>query len=253
MKVINPQLFNTQPSCVLLDLDNTFYEYAPCHRAGMAAAETVAAEMLSISSKDFRACFDDAKSELKNRLGHTAASHNRLLYFQRTIERAGLSTQPLAALQMEQVYWREFLRAAVLFDHALDFLDDLRIAGVPTVIVTDLTAQIQLRKLLHFGLDQYVDLVVTSEEAGTDKPACGNFELALAKLGGVEGVVWMIGEEPLKDIAAARSAVGAVGVQKRHDGVPVHETGPGAPDAVFEHFGDLRRFFSKLPRFTVGA
>lgn len=246
MKILNPKSFGSQPSCVLLDLDNTFYEYAPCHAAGMASAEAVASNLLTINSADFRACFADARTELKNRLGKTAASHSRLLYFQRAIERAGLSTQPLAALQMEQAYWREFLNTATVFDEALEFLDDLRIAGIPTVIVTDLTAQIQLRKILHFGLDRYIDLVVTSEETGADKPSPANFELALAKLGGVEGVVWMIGEEPRSDICGARAAVGAVGLQKKHAGVKILE-GDDAPDAVFDGFGDLRRFFAKLP------
>jgi len=247
MKIINPKLFASQPSCVLLDLDNTFYEYAPCHVAGMTAAQAVASTLLNMKPSDFLACFSDAQAELKNRLGKTAASHNRLLYFQRAIERAGLSTQPVAALQMEQAYWRAFLNTAVVFDEALEFLDDLRIAGIPTVIVTDLTAQIQLRKIVHFGLDRYVDLVVTSEEVGTDKPAAGNFELALAKLGGVEGVVWMIGEEPASDIGAARAAVGAVGLQKRHAGVKVFADGPNAPDAVFDTFPELRRLLASLP------
>lgn len=246
MKIINQKLFSAQPSCVLLDLDNTLYEYAPAHAAGMAAAEEIASGLLNIKPSDFQACFADARTELKNRLGKTAASHNRLLYFQRTIERAGLSTQPMVALQMEQAYWRAFLNVAALFDEALEFLDDLRIAGIPTVIVTDLTAEIQLRKIVHFGLDRYVDMVVTSEEAGADKPAAANFELALAKLGGVEGIVWMIGEEPVSDIAAARAAVNAVGVQKRHAGVKVVADGSDAPDAVFDHFGDLRRHFAGM-------
>ncbi|MEI9851615.1 MAG: HAD family hydrolase [Sphingomonas sp.] len=246
MEIRNKAAFATQPACVLLDLDNSFYAYDPAHAAGMAAAEELALTSLNIARRDFHNCFDDARTELKMRLGRTAASHSRLLYFQRTIERAGFSTQPLIALQMEQAYWRAFLAAATLFPQALEFLDDLRIAGIPSVIVTDLTAQIQFRKIIHFGIDRYVDWVVTSEEVGTDKPAPLNFELALAKLGGVEGPVWMVGEEPLSDIAGARAAVDAVGIQKRHAGVRVAAEGPEAPDAVFDDFGELRRLLREL-------
>jgi len=248
MDIRNKAAFTALPSCVLLDLDNTFYAYAPAHAAGMAAAEAVATSSLNLRARDFRNCFDDARTELKARLGRTAASHNRLLYFQRTLERAGFTTQPLLALQMQQAYWRAFLVAATLFSESLEFLDDLRIAGVPAVIVTDLTAEIQFRKIIHFGLDRYVDWVVTSEEAGEDKPCARNFELALAKLGGVEGAVWMVGEEPVSDIQGARQAVDAVCIQKRHAGVKVHAAGPMAPDAVFSDFGELRRLLRGLER-----
>lgn len=246
MDVRNPERFAGKPACLLLDLDDTLYAYAPAHAAGMAAAEGVAAEQLNLAPRDFRSCFKDARVELKNRLGKTAASHNRLLYFQRAVERAGFSTQPLTALQMDQAYWRAFLGTARLFDEAIDFLDDLRIAGVPVVIVTDLTAQVQFRKIVHFGLDRVVDWVVTSEEVGLDKPNPGNFELALAKLGGVEGTVWMVGEEPRSDIGGARAAVGALCLQKRHKGVEVFAEGPNAPDAVFDEFSQARRFLSQM-------
>jgi putative hydrolase of the HAD superfamily len=247
MQVRRPEAFRSMPSCVLLDLDNTLYAYDPCHVAGMTTVEALVKDQLNLGERDFARCFADARTELKNRLGATAASHSRLLYFQRTLELAGYASQPVVALQMEQAYWRAFLNEAVLFDEAAEFLDDLRIAGVPAVIVTDLTAQIQLRKMIHLGLDRLVDWIVTSEETGVDKPSPGNFELALAKLGGVEGVVWMIGEEPVSDIGGARAAVDAVGIQKRHPGVKVLTTKEHAPDAVFDHFSELRKHFASLP------
>lgn len=241
MEIRDQSLFLRPPSCILLDLDDTLYEYAPAHAAAMAAASALANDALNVSARDFQHCLDDAKAEIKMRLGHVASAHNRLLYFQRTIERLGFSTQPMIALQMEQAYWRAFLDTAVLFDEAMEFLDDLRIAAIPAVVVTDLTAQIQFRKLIYFGLDRYISWVVTSEEAGTDKPAPGNFELALAKLGGVEGPVWMVGESAAKDIGGARAAVDAIGIQKRHQGVKVEADGPNAPDALFDHFREIRR------------
>ncbi|MDG2535763.1 HAD family hydrolase [Sphingomonas sp. HITSZ_GF] len=248
MEIRNKAAFRSPPSCVLLDLDNTFYAYDPAHRAGMAAVETLVANALNLGARDFNNCFDDARTELKARLGKTAASHHRLLYFQRTIERAGFSSQPLLALQMNQAYWRAFLNAATLFSEALEFLDDLRIGGIPAVIVTDLTAETQFRKIIHFGMDRLVDWIVTSEEVGCEKPSARNFELALAKLGGVEGTVWMVGEEPVSDIGGARAAVDAVTIQKRHAGVKVYDSGENAPDAVFDSFGELRRLLRDVTR-----
>lgn len=245
MKLINKSAFDGRPDCVLLDLDNTLYDYTLPHAAGQAAAREYAGSQLSIDADTFDTAFDVSRQELKHRLGDTASSHSRLLYYQRTIERVGLATQPFAALQMEQAYWSAFLSEAVLFEDVLEFLDDLRIAGVPVVIVTDLTAQIQHRKLLYFGLHRYVDWMVTSEEVIADKPAPQAFELALAKLGGIEGRIWMVGDNAERDVLGAREAVGALTLQKLHNGV-AEGTGRSQPDATFTRFSDLRRFFASL-------
>ena len=243
MNLFNPRAFQAPPACVLLDLDNTFYDYAPCQRAGLSAVSALAQQLLNLDRADFEQCFADARTEVKTRLGATGASHSRLLYFQRTIERAGFASQPLVALQLEQAFWRAYLDAATLFDQAREFLDDLRIAGIPAVFVTDLTAQIQFRKLVALGLDRLVDWIVTSEESGHDKPHPASFELALAKIGGVEGPVWMIGDDAQVDLAGARAAVNAVTIQK-YTGLRVSPpAGPGI-DAMFHAFGSLRKLLA---------
>ena len=72
-------------------------------------------------------------------------------------------------LDLEQTYWRTFLINCKLFSGVLDFVQLLKSKGIATANITDLTAQIQFRKLVYFGLDEYFDYVVTSEEAGKDK------------------------------------------------------------------------------------
>src|SRR5690348_8739846 len=114
MNILDKTILESEPSCVLLDLDNTLYHYEPAHEAGTKAVRAFAESQLKISGASFDRCFEDARTETKRRLGATASGHNRLLYFQRTIEKAGLATQSFAALQMEQAYWSAFLAAAPL-------------------------------------------------------------------------------------------------------------------------------------------
>lgn len=235
----NNQKF-TAPSCVLLDLDNTIYDYAPCHEAGLRSVTQEVCETLSLSASSFESLYKQARLQIKDRLGDIAASHSRLLYFQRALELAGLGSQPLRALTLENIYWRSFLDKAVLFDDVEEFLDDLRIAAVDVVVVTDLTASIQLRKFLHWGLDRYTDWIVTSEENGADKPDRKIFELALAKLGGVEGAVWMVGDNIEKDARGAKEAVGATTFIRTADGAPVDAS---CVDVGFGAFSELRRYF----------
>lgn len=89
--------------------------------------------------------------------------------------------------------------------------------------------------------------MVTSEEAGFDKPHRAPFELALRKMRATASCVWMIGDNPVNDIGGAREKINAVTLQKLHPGI---ELGKGAntPDAAFREFGELRQFLSQLSR-----
>jgi putative hydrolase of the HAD superfamily len=245
MIVHSEQAFRDPPACVLLDLDNTFYDYDPCNVAGMEAAQRLAQAQLMVQADQFEASFLRARREIKEALGDTPSSHNRLLYFQRTLEIAGFASQPYVSLQLEQAYWRAYLEVATLFEDALEFLDDLRMANIPAVIVTDLTAQIQMRKIIRLGLEKDIDWLVTSEEIGADKPDPRMFTTALKKVEVAQGPIWMIGDSLEKDVAGARAAVGAVGIQKVHGDLKPARSAAEA-DATFKDFSGLRKLFSRL-------
>lgn len=226
------------PDAVLLDLDNTIYEYESAHRAAMESVKTRMLEFVALTDSQFEDALSDARIGVKNRLGLVAASHNRLLYFQTMFENLGLGPQPLNSLDLEQTYWRTFLRSAELFDGVVDFLDELRLRSIPVCVITDLTSQIQMRKIIYFGLDRLVSLLVTSEEAGAEKPALAPFLLAVEKLGFVDGKYWMIGDDPDSDIAAAHESIGAFTLQKLHKGVR-RGKGSAKPHLTFRHFSEL--------------
>lgn len=239
MQLLNPEKFKQVPDAILFDTDNTLYPYNPAHEAATKAVRDKVIRTFSIEPAQFDAAFYQARKEIKERLQHTASSHSRLLYLQRMLEIIGLGSQVLLALDFEQTYWRTFLSNAILFDEVKETLDDIRLAGVPTAIVTDLTSQIQFRKIVYFGLDHYFDYIITSEEAGFDKPHPAPFQIALEKMQPKGNCIWMVGDNPVNDIQGGREAIGAVTLQKVHAGV---DTGIGTtqPDAVIREFSELR-------------
>ncbi|EXU75208.1 MULTISPECIES: HAD family hydrolase [Erwinia] len=245
MKIINPECFTRLPDAILFDTDNTLYPYDPAHAAAQSAVRDKVVNMFSISPDEFDKAFKQARDQVKTRLKHTASSHSRLLYLQRMLEIMGLGSQVLLALDFEQTYWRTFLSNAVLFDGVKELLDDLRLLGVPTAIVTDLTAQIQFRKVVYFGLDHYFDFIVTSEEAGFDKPHEAPFQIALEKMRPKGDCIWMIGDNPVNDILGAREKINAVTLQKVHAGVDMG-TDMNTPDAAFNEFSELQKLIAKL-------
>lgn len=236
------------PRAVLFDLDNTLYAYDPAHHAGLAAVREKAERMLGLGADAFDAAFKKARSEVQQRLGATGAAHSRLLYFQRLIELVGMKTQVLLSLDFEQTYWRTFLANAKLFSGVKEFLEELKLLEIPTSVVTDLTAQIQFRKIVYFQLENYFDFVVTSEEAGADKPQPAPFQLAVEKLGVSSGPIWMIGDNPNVDIRGARDAVGAITFQKKHSGVDIQ---PDVADMTFESFSELVVLLQRLTIYKL--
>lgn len=246
MKIYAQKQFTRLPDAILFDMDNTLYAYAPAHNAAVNALREKMRARFGVSAEHFDHIFPSARTDVKKRLKETASSHSRLLYMQRLFEMLGLGSQVMACLDMEQTYWRVFLANAILFEHVRELLDDIRLLGIPVALVTDLTAQIQFRKLIYFDLDNFFPYVVTSEETPFDKPHPTPFALALEKLHiPQESCVWMIGDSPEKDIRGARDAIAAVTLQKIHADTPVG-TGDHAPDAAFEQFAEVRRLLDRL-------
>ena len=245
IQILDLDCFTQLPDAVLFDTDNTLYPYDPAHHAAQEAVKEKVINAFAISAQDFDSAFQEARKQIKTRLGHTASSHSRLLYMQRMLEIMGLGSQVLLALDFEQTYWRTFLSNATLFDDVKELLDDLRLLGIPTAIVTDLTAQIQFRKVVYFGLDRYFNYIVTSEEAGFDKPHEAPFQIALEKMQPKGDIIWMIGDNPVNDIGGAREKINAITLQKIHNGVE-KGVGVNTPNATFNEFKEVRRLLSQL-------
>ena len=245
MKILSPECFNQLPNAILFDIDNTLYSYEGPHKEALDAVKDKAMKTFSIESSKFDEAFLEARSAVKKRLVNVASSHSRLLYMQKTLEILGLGSQILNSLDLEQTYWRVFLRNAELFENVKELLDDIRLLDIPTAVVTDLTAQIQFRKMVYFGLDQYFDFIVTSEEAGKEKPDKEPFKIALQKINPRGSCVWMIGDDPDKDILGSKETIDAITLQKLDKGENQKEKGNKA-DLIFNHFSEIRKLINEL-------
>jgi len=156
-----------------------------------------------ISQEKFEPAFAEARDMVHKALHGQAASHSRLLYFHKLAEIIYGVSKPEFASRMEDAYWDEFLEEMEYNDGAEDFLKRAVGQGIGVCIVTDLTARIQFRKWEKLGLGRYANYIVSSEEAGIEKPEALIFELALAKLGLKSSDVIVIGDSPDKDIKGA--------------------------------------------------
>ncbi|TVM32230.1 HAD family hydrolase [Oceanidesulfovibrio marinus] len=190
-------------SGLLLDLDDTLYAYSPCHEAGLDAALAVLIRKTGRAPDVVADAVVHARKQIHRELFGVAASHNRLLYFQRTLEllaAPGLD----AALPAYEAYWTAFLDRMELRPGAMELLTKLPQQCI--CIVTDLTAHIQHCKLHRLGLLSMIGHLVTSEEVGREKPHPAIFQSALRKLGLPPDGCWVLGDNPAKDLAGAEAA-----------------------------------------------
>lgn len=200
----------------VFDLDNTLYDYDRCNQKSVQALERWSADILHIEGAGFYKIFDRARKEVKNRLGNVGASHNRMLYMQNFLEDVGVLPVKYA-LDMYEVYWGTMLETMRPYEYVIPLFEYLTENGVGIGILTDLTAHIQHRKLKRLGLENYVQVLVTSEEAGAEKPDSSMFRLMGEKLG-LDRQEWiMIGDSREKDIKGAWNA-GVEGILYRTDG-----------------------------------
>ena len=187
---------------ILLDLDDTLYNYDIAHEEGTYAVLSYTSNLLNKSKNEIEYMLLQAKKSVKKDLSGTAASHNRLLYFQRMLEGFNVNAQ-LHALKIYEIYWVTFLNSMQLYPGVNEFIEFSK--GIPICLVTDLTAHIQHRKLDKLGLCQHINFMVSSEEAGREKPDPYIFLLALDKLKLRKNEVIMIGDNFNKDIIGASS------------------------------------------------
>jgi putative hydrolase of the HAD superfamily len=193
---------------VCFDLDNTLYPYAPCNEAGKRAA----LDALRERGYDLdRAAFDDlyatGRRETKRETGGTAASHSRHVYFKRGLRRHVGERDAATALAAGDAYWDGYVAAMSLCDGVAAAFDRLAAEGVAVAVVTNLTTRVQLRKLASLGIDDRVDLLVTSEEVGREKPSALPFTTALSALDRRPSEALMVGDNVDADVVGA-NAVG---------------------------------------------
>lgn len=191
---------------VVFDIDDTMYRYDMAQTAAMDALMTFTCEQISISVEQFHKAFAVAKAETKLLAKDLASSHSRMVYCQKTLENLGY--KPITfALEMYDVFWNTFLAHMEPDSGLIEIMEYFKNRGIKIGVCTDLTTHIQHRKLNCLGVAKYVDAIVTSEEAGAEKPNRKMFDLILNKLKVLPEESWFVGDSLKKDIKGA-AAVG---------------------------------------------
>jgi len=180
---------------VVFDLDNTlcntedYYPYAltKCY-------QQFKKDFGGITQEEFEARYREAQNILKQNTKGQASSHSRFLYFQILFENYLGKTNLHLPFKYEELYYQAVFAKAKVYPGVKDFLKKLKKEKIKVLCLTDQTATLQFDKLKKFGLDKYVDFLVTSEEAGVEKLQTRGLKIILAKAQLKPTEVLMIGD-----------------------------------------------------------
>lgn len=202
-KLIFPKINLEGIKGVLLDIDNTIYHYESCHKPSLDILIKELVKLLSSSEEIIKKEFFNSRKIVNKRLYDTASSHSRFLYIQLTIEKILGDSDFYNTIKLEKLYWDIFLEKMELNADAKKFILKCNEKNIPICCLTDLTAEIQFRKVLNLNLENNIKYIVTSEEVGIEKPNKKMFQNALEKLRLSSDQVIMIGDNVNKDISGA--------------------------------------------------
>ena len=181
---------------ILFDLDNTLYSYTNSHDKSIAIVFDYLQTNYNITQ--IQPIYDKISQNVKYDLDHTASSHNKTIYFKHLLEYYKIDLSILQTIQT--LYWRTFLEDIKLFEGVSEFIKWNRGLGIKIGILTDYETEYQIQKLDKLDILQYIDVIVTSEEVGIEKPSTHMFQTILHKMKMRNDEVIMIGDNYEKDI-----------------------------------------------------
>lgn len=193
---------------VIIDLDNTIYSYDKCHSSALDNVITFILENTyftkedtKFTKEDIKKIYENISKNIKYELKNTASSHNKSIYFKQLLERLNLTYSLLS--KMTDIYWDTFYKNMECFEGVREFIIWNKKIGKKIGVLTDYETEFQIIKLEKLELLEYIDVIITSEEVGIEKPSIHMFQTILRKMNLLTSEVIMIGDSYEKDIQGA--------------------------------------------------
>lgn len=179
----------------MFDLDNTIYNYEPCRIAAEKAFFLHAQSYLGIKPSESRQAYNSARLRVHSRV-RGASRHDRRLYFIEYLRVLGLKIDPLFVTEANNHYWFSYFEKMKLASYLESFIIQARLKNILIALVTDLTIEIQYRKLFSLNIHHLFDFIITSQETELEKDSGQPYKLLLSNIREKAkfSTVWFIGD-----------------------------------------------------------
>ncbi|WP_040911657.1 HAD family hydrolase [Leptospira broomii] len=195
---------------LLLDLDNTLFDSVAIYETTIKRLEKNAKEFGFTNSNQFRQFYNMARNETKRDLPKNPTNQLRILYFKKMSESLFGRTEPKWVLRLEALYFRYFLNGIKEWKlkNKKDFNKILRLLtqiaeSRDIILLTNENLRTQILKLTVLFPKSFPYKLMTSQEAGAEKPARIIFEKAMEFDSRKNHPAYMIGDSFEGDIEGA--------------------------------------------------
>ena len=232
---------------VIFDIDDTLYDYEIGHAQGMKKMREYAQRELGIPEEGFQKSYSEINKEITAALGRDNASiHSRSIRIQNLLERCEKPLFPHLK-ELYHLYWYGLLDASCAEPGSLEAMKELSEMGISIGIGTDMTTRMQYEKLEKFGFAPYVKHIVTSQEAGHEKPHPVFMELCIRKAGCAPEECVFVGDTFKKDVLGALDAgMQAVWYNAKGKSLPEDVDLTGRAYGEIHHFDELVPYIKSL-------
>jgi HAD superfamily hydrolase (TIGR01549 family) len=192
---------------VLFDLDDTLFDHQQCARAALVGVRDGHPCFAGVDQNQLEASHARILEDLHLEVmaGRIQLDAARIERFRRLYAWAGIDAEPTLAARAAAAYREGYLKARMEVRGASALLAAVQ-PHAKIVVVSNNLLEEQREKIRHCGLDRYVDVLVTSEEAGVSKPDPAIFQLALERAQVAADEAVMLGDSWGNDIEGARAA-----------------------------------------------
>ena len=185
---------------IIIDLDNTIYNYDELHEKSLRESLKLL-ETKTNNLCDLLEIYENISRIHKYEIKNTASSHNKGILFKYLLEKLNINLKK--HIELYNKYWNVFYDNIKPFNGLINFLKWNKENNIKIGILTDYETEFQIKKLVKLNIIDFIDVIVTSEEVGIEKPSKQMFYTILDKLELTKSDVIMIGDNYEKDILGA--------------------------------------------------
>lgn len=232
---------------VIFDIDDTLYDYEKGHAAGVRQMQEYAEQELGVSGEEFEREYRRQHADIKKRLGTDDATiHSRSIRIQNMLEHWGKPLFPHVT-KLYHAYWDTLHAVSEPEPGSIEAVRSLREMGIRVGIGSDMTFRMQYEKLGKFGFGPYISHMVTSQEAGHEKPHPDFMALCIEKAGCRPDEIVFMGDNFRKDVEGSVLA-GMHGVWYRAKEKPLPEDVKIGPESyqIIRHYDELIPYIKSI-------
>ena len=225
---------NGYVGAALFDLDSTLWDH---NRAQHGAIKKICMDH-GINFPTFYPLYHRHNLEVWQALarGEMQIQDVRIARFARTLD--ALQLQNLSPANLNDEYMRNYATGVYLMDGTVNLLQSLRphyILG----IVTNGTFDVQWNKVSHSPLKDFMDFMITIDDAGCSKPDREIFQHAFERSGFPAEMATFIGDSYYDDIIGATLAGAGRTIWFNPDRIPIPNTFDIRPTHEIRHLNEL--------------